>query len=99
MNFIYVVTWIIISISPTSCPDRPIKNEFGIYSGMVTGCAVLHIKTEQTPMRKEFTNRDSAFAFYERAIGESGTQKFYYLGSHVSNVAIDSIEVEIEVEE
>ncbi len=78
----YIVYWCLINVVQISCPNQQAKDEFGGTSpwNMVTAmyCTDVYYDCENA---KEFTNRDSAVAFYDRALESY----------NVDSVRIDSI--------
>jgi len=70
----YIVTWVIISYQPTSCPDAVKVNEFGVktgYAGYGTTCAVWHVKEVRDTLSKEFSNTKEMNGFIERMKAEN----------------------------
>jgi len=88
--WIYIVTWSILTVSQAPCPNRAIPNEFGVYQSMMTSCAVLHTTSSTSNHEKKFSDRDSAFAFYERGTKDD-KHIFFGLGSRATGFSIDSI--------
>ena len=92
----YIVTWCIMSTAPTPCPDAARVDEFGRIQNSYFSCAVAHFKTvEDCDFSKTFTQRDSAYAFYNRS--KSANKKLtWYEQDRVTNVKIDSFRLGFE---
>ena len=89
----WIVYWCIVNIVPTGCPGYDIReaDEFGRIGSSMISCAVFHTKKELDCNHTEsFTNRDSAIAFYNRALLESeGWTSWQNPG--IEQVRLDSI--------
>lgn len=88
----YIITWAVVSMQPTSCPDANKASEFGIKSNPYMMCAVYHARTVEDEHSKAFTSRDSAQAFYNRlkAYKPSG---FSPLGDKIERLSLDSLKI------
>lgn len=65
----YIVFWCLMNWIPEPCPLQNQVDEFG--REILYGCLVMHGHFEQGETQsKVFTDRDSAFAFYKRALDE-----------------------------
>lgn len=76
----YIVYWSLIYTIQIPCPDAGKTDEFGRRLPVII-CSVYHTKTEKDPHYKEFTERKSAFEFYNKAKRETG----------IEDVKIDSL--------
>lgn len=85
----YIVTWVITTMIQAPCPDANTVDEFGVKNDYYTSCSVLHLASEFETKEKTFINRDSAFAFYNRAY--SNKSGFYIQESGITKVEIDSL--------
>ena len=66
----YIITWILIKLVPAPCPDPMVKyDEFGqVIHLKANACAVSHFQQISEKNSREFTNKDSACAFFDRAL-------------------------------
>jgi hypothetical protein len=62
-TIIFLVTWTVVSIVPTPCPDKPKANEYGLGGNSMSSCAVFHFKEERQEMSKEFETEKEADEF------------------------------------
>jgi hypothetical protein len=82
----YIITWVVVSMQPTSCPDANKANEFGVKANPFTSCAVMHLQEVKEEHSKTFTSRDSAKAFYNRLYGHNGERFLFW--DRVENLQI-----------
>ncbi len=88
----YIVFWCIVNIIPTGCPDAGVSvDEFDRIGNSMISCNVFHSKkVVECGYTKTFTDRDSAVAFYNRALLESeGVMSWQNPG--IEQVRIDSV--------
>lgn len=93
----YIVSWIIVKMMMTSCPDTPKPNEFGVVQNSYTSCAVLHFKEEKFPNKKIFESKKQANIFlaklkeYSRSNESKNSLSFDAV--KVENIKIDSVTI------
>ena len=97
----YIITWGILQTTMIPCPQNKTPDEFGRLPDPTTMTLALCTKTDTlTGYSKEFTDRDSALAFYKRALMEQvkyiyyGSDSFYMpdlYHSPLINVKIDNV--------
>lgn len=81
----YIVTWVLLKTVPTACPDANKADKFGIASSHYVSCAVFHAEIKKERLKKEFTNKDSATAFYNELMIEAKKS------SNIFSDGIDSV--------
>lgn len=94
--FKFIVTWMVVTIVPDSCPDAGKVDQFGRVVNRGYSCAVFHAKTVFNPQKKEFGNRDSAFAFYRDALKhqpDSNSIITMWSDNNLADVKIDSVKI------
>lgn len=88
---LYIVKWIIITYYSVACPHpKPYSDEFGIRHESNITTMLACYETEKEFKQKTFDNRDSAFAFYKRALRRSKSNIGGIWESGVQGVTIDS---------
>lgn len=88
----YIITWVVVSMQTTSCPDVDKANDFGVKSSQYMGCLVRHFKTVEDPRSETFTSRDSAQAFYNKVkVLESNA--FNFNSELIQKVRLDSLNI------
>jgi len=93
----YIVSWIIVKMMMTGCPDTPKPNEFGVIQGGNVSCAALHFKEEKFPKEKTFGNKKQAYDFLKKIkeyskINES-KNSLSFDAVKVENIKIDSVTI------
>lgn len=93
----YIVSWIIVKMMLTSCPDTPKANEFGVVGNSYVSCAAMHFKEERFPNEKIFESRKQAYIFLEKLKEYSKYQDSQisqpFDGIKVQNIKIDSVTI------
>lgn len=91
MKILFIVSWVIATVVPSSCPDagRITVDEFGRVSKSFGVCTVYHTKIEYSDtLKKAFYNSDSAHIFYKKCLAVGSG----YNGGLIA-VKIDSLKV------
>jgi len=83
----YIVTWVVLKMMPTVCPDANKQDEFGRVSNSYTSCLVFHAEIKSDKPKKEFYSKDSATAFYNRLLIEAKNSKGV-LGNGIDSVVL-----------
>ncbi len=80
---IYVVTWIVSNIINIGCPFYYTTDEYGGRFPKDHKYTAHCLDYKKTAMKKEFSDRDSAFAFYNKA----------YNNTRIDSLQLDSIHI------
>lgn len=81
----YIITWVLVKIIPTACPDAGKADKFGRVQSSYNTCAVFHAERKTEKQKRIFYNSDSAKAFYQELM-EEGKK-----GSGMFSDGIDSV--------
>lgn len=76
MNWIYIITWCIVTTVQDPCPEKPYTDKFGVTHNPALGCLVYHAHKEyDCDHSKVFYNSDSATTFYYDALKEYNLER------------------------
>jgi len=91
MKEIYIVTYLIVQMVMTGCPDANKPDKFGIIKSSNISCAAMHWRTEKEKVEKEFDNEADALLFFNEA--KDYNKKEQELSFLIGNTKIDSVTI------
>jgi len=93
----YIVSWIIVKMMMTGCPDTPKPNEFGVIQNSNISCAAMHFRDEKFPNEKIFESKKQAYVFLEKlkeySKFEESKNSLSFNAVKVESIKIDSVTV------